>query len=165
MGLNAHAATVLTGQIGVQLVIGAGCTVENGNTSSGTNNWGNLDFGTHPNLTSIIDGSVGNTSGTNTVTITCSTGLSPTLSLNGGLHGSGNTRNVSSNDGTVLIPYRLYSDSTRTNTINVNTPITLTPIGTPQNIPIYGRVIPTDQTNTAPAAGTYVDTVVATLAW
>lgn len=160
-----QAAGTLTGQIGVQLIIGAGCTVANGNTNGGTNNWGNLDFGTYSNLTSIIDGTVVGSDGTNAVTVTCSTGLSPTLSLNGGLYGSGNTRSVSSNGGTTLIPYRLYSDSARTNIIDVNTPITLASNGSPQNIPIYGRIVPADQSNTAPAAGTYVDTVVATLAW
>ncbi|WP_458368314.1 spore coat protein U domain-containing protein, partial [Rahnella perminowiae] len=49
--------------------------------------------------------------------------------------------------------------------IAINTPITLTTGTTAQNIPIYGRVLPADQTSTTPAAGTYNDTVVATLSW
>ncbi|MOA35770.1 Spore Coat Protein U domain protein [compost metagenome] len=63
------------------------------------------------------------------------------------------------------IPYRLYSDSARTTEIAINTPIALTTGTTAQNIPIYGRVLPGDQLSTSPAAGTYNDTVVATLSW
>lgn len=37
--------------------------------------------------------------------------------------------------------------------------------GTAQSIPIYGRIIPADQSSTAPTAGTYTDTVTATLSW
>lgn len=160
-----QAAGSLTGNIGVTLNIGEGCTVSNGSVSGGTNEWGTLDFGTYSDLTNVIDGSVTGSDGSNTVSVTCSSGLSPTLALGSGLYGNGSVRNVSSDGGTTLIPYRLYSDSARSSEIALNGSISLTADGTAQDIPIYGRVLPADQSTTAPAAGTYTDTVVATLSW
>lgn len=163
ISVAAQAAGTLTGQVGVQLTISTGCTVGNGTATGGTNQWGTLNFGNYADLTSVINGTVLGANGTGAVTITCSTGLSPTLSLNGGLSATGGIRAMTSSG--TNIPYRLYSDSARTTEIAINTPITLTTGTTPQNIPIYGRVLPTDQTSTTPAAGTYNDTVVATLSW
>ena len=158
-----YAAGTLTGKIGVQLVIGAGCTVNNNSTAGGTNNWGTLDFGTHSTLTNIIDGTVIGSNGSNGITIVCSEGLTPTLSLDAGQNGSGSTRNLSAGSGGTLIPYRLYSDSARTSVINPNAPITLA--NSSQDLPVYGRVLPEDQSTSSPAAGTYNDIVIATLAW
>lgn len=163
LATGVQAAGVLTGQVGVQLTIGSGCTVGNGTATGGTNQWGNLNFGNYSDLTSVIDGTVFGADGTSAVTITCSAGLTPTLSLNGGLAATGGLRSMSSGGDT--IPYRLYSDSARSAEIAINTPVALTTGATAQNIPIYGRVLPDDQTSTAPAAGTYNDTVVATLSW
>jgi len=158
-----QAAGTLTGQVGIQLTIGSGCTVGNGGATGGTNQWGTLNFGSYSDLTSVINGTVFGANGSSAVTITCSTGLSPTLSLNGGLAATGGLRAMSS--GGTSIPYRLYSDSARTTEIAINTPIALTTGTTAQNIPIYGRVLPGDQVSTTPTAGTYNDTVVATLSW
>lgn len=164
--VSAAATGSLTGEIGVQVIIGSACTVGNGDGSTGTNKWGTLDFGTYADLKYTIDGSVTGADGSGAVTVTCSTGLSPTLTLDGGLYGDGTVRSVSSDSGTTRVPYRLYSDSARTNEIDVGDTISLAATGTAQNIPIYGRILPSDQgANTSPAAGTYVDTVIATLAW
>ena len=163
LSAGALAAGTLTGQVGVQLTISTGCTVGNGTSTGGTNQWGTLNFGNYADLTSVINGTVFGADGTNAVTITCSTGLTPTLSLNGGLAASGATRTMTSSGNS--IPYRLYSNAARTTEIAINTPVALTTGTTAQNIPIYGRVLPADQTSTTPTAGTYNDTVVATLAW
>lgn len=160
---GSQAAGVLSGQIGIQLVVGAGCTVENNAIAEGSNDWGTLDFGTQTTLTNIIDGTVSGKEYEKTVSVICSEGMTPTLSLDGGQYGSGNTRNLSSDGGTTLIPYHLYSNSARSAVINPNTPYSLT--DTSPDIPVYGRILPGDQSTTAPAAGTYTDVVVATLAW
>lgn len=162
--VSAAATGSLTGEIGVQVIIGSACTVGNGNGSTGTNKWGTLDFGAYGDLKYTIDGSVKGADGA--VNVTCSTGLSPALTLDGGLYGNGTVRSMSSDSGTTLVPYRLYSDSARTTEIDVGGTISLAANGTAQSIPIYGRILPSDQgANTSPAAGTYVDTVIATLAW
>ena len=161
--LTVQAAGTLTGQVGIQVVISDGCTVGNNDSSGTTNDWGSINFGTYADLANIIDGSVLGSDGSSSVTVTCTSGLSPTLTLDGGLNGSSTLRNMTS--GTTLIPYRLYSDSSRSTEIAVNGSVSLSADGTAQNVPIYGRILPSDQSTTAPASGTYVDTVTATLAW
>lgn len=161
---GARAEGSLNGQIGVQLTIGAGCTVGNGDTSSDTNDWGTLDFGEYADLSSVIDGEVLGSNNSSAVTITCSDGLTPSLTLDGGLNGAGSLRNLAAGD--TLIPYRLYSDSARSSEITLDGSVNLIGDGSTQSLPVYGRVLPSDQTATpAPAAGSYTDTVVATIAW
>lgn len=160
----------LTGQVGVEVTIKEGCTVANGSSSSGTNSWGTLNFGTYADLTSIINGSVLGSDGKDAVTVTCTEGLSPTLTLDGGLNESGNVRNMvnTTTSGTTTssdIAYHLYSDASYDTEIEPGTAISLTASGDAQSIPIYGRILPTGQSSTAPASGTYTDTVTATLAW
>ncbi|RWR02342.1 Spore coat protein U [[Pantoea] beijingensis] len=155
-------AGTLNGQVAVQLTLSTGCTVSNGSSANGVNHWGTLDFGNYADLSNAIDGSVTGTGG-NGVSIICSEGLTPTLALNGGLSANQGVRNMTANGGNIA--YRLYSDTARTQAIAINGQIPLAADGTAQNIPIYGRVLPADQTTPAPAAGTYNDTVVATLAW
>lgn len=67
--------------------------------------------------------------------------------------------------GSTQIPYRLYSNAARSAEIPVNGSLALAADGTQQSIPIFGRILPSDQSTTAPASGTYADTVTATLAW
>jgi len=170
--LSASAAEgTLTGQVGVAVTIKEGCTVANGSSSSGTNSWGTLNFGTYADLTSAINGSVLGSDGTDAVTVTCTDGLSPTLTLDGGLNESDSVRNMvatttsSTTTTTSDIAYHLYSDASYGTEIKPGDSISLTANGDAQSIPIYGRILPGDQTSTAPASGTYTDTVTATLAW
>lgn len=163
ISFSATAAGTLSGTVGVQVTISEGCTVGNGDTSSSSNNWGSIDFGTYADLTSVIDGTVLGSDGSSTVSVTCTSGLSPTLSLDGGLYGSSTLRNMSS--GSAQIPYRLYSNSARSTEIAINGSVSLSADGTSQSVPIYARILPSDQSTTAPASGTYADTVTATLAW
>jgi len=159
---GAQAVGLLVGQVGVQLTISTGCTIGNGSVTGGINQWGTLNFGNYADVTSIINGTVAGSNGS-AVTITCSTGLTPSMSLNGGLAATGAVRAMTSSGN--KISYRLFSDAAHTTEIGINTPVTLTTGTTAQNIPIYGRVLPGDQTSTTPAAGTYNDTVVATISW
>lgn len=161
--LTTYAAGTLTGQLGIQVKIDAGCSVGNSNSSGTNNKWGAIDFGTYADLANIIDGSLLGPNGSSSVIVTCTSGLSPRLTLDGGLNGSDALRKMVS--GNTLIPYRLYSDATHNSEIAINHSMSLVADGTAQNVPIYGRILPADQTSTAPAAGTYVDTVTATLAW
>ncbi|WP_241647128.1 Csu type fimbrial protein [Rosenbergiella metrosideri] len=164
---SSYANTVLgtlSGQIGVQVTISEGCTVGNNNSKGTVNEWGSINFGTYADLSNIINGTVLGSNGTDTVTVTCTSGLSPTLKLDGGVNETAkNLRSMIS--GSTTIPYRLYSDASYSKEIAVDGSISLTSDGTAQNIPIYGRIIPSDQLSSAPTAGTYTDTVTATLSW
>ena len=144
----------LTGQVGVQLTIGSGCTVTNGSSASGVNSWGTIDFGTYSDLVNAIDSNLIG-SGGSAVSIICSNNLPATLTLNNGQHvGTTGLRQMQSADGD-QIAYRLYSNSTRQAEFT-SAGIGITGTGSAQEIPIYARVLPADQGGvTAPAEGFY----------
>ena len=126
----------LTGQVGVQLTIGSGCTVTNGSSASGVNSWGTIDFGTYSDLVNAIDSNLIGSGGASAVSIICSNNLPATLTLNNG-----------------------QAEFTSAG-------IGITGTGSAQEIPIYARVLPADQGGvTAPAEGFYQDVVTATLTW
>lgn len=159
----------LTGQIGVQVSISDGCTVSNGTSTEGTNNWGTIDFGTYADLSAVTDGSLsGESSGTG-LAITCTSDLSPSLTLDGGLHENAKSvrtmTNSTTTSSTSVIPYRLYSDSAYSKEITPGSAMSLTPDETALTVPIYAQIRPGDQTSTAPDSGTYTDTITATLTW
>ncbi|MEC5343631.1 spore coat U domain-containing protein [Brenneria populi] len=160
---TAYSSTV-TGQIGVTLTITTACTVENGASSGST--WGTIDFGSYSSLSANIDGQTTNTSGSG-LAVTCSEGTPATVYIGSGANDSSTLRTLAPSSGSYKIPYRLYSDSARTTEIPLNDTngITLTATGVAQSIPVYARILPADQTIISPTAGTYTDTVAATVEW
>lgn len=160
---TAQSSTV-TGQIGVTLTITTACTVENG-ASSGSS-WGTIDFGSYSSLAANIDGQITNTAGSG-LEVTCSEGTPATVYIGSGTNDSSSLRTLAPSSGSYHIPYHLYSDAARTTEIPLNDSngITLTATGVAQPIPIYARILPADQTVMSPSAGTYTDTVAATVEW
>ncbi|AZC24262.1 Sigma-fimbriae uncharacterized subunit [Pseudomonas sessilinigenes] len=157
-------AGTLVGQVGVRMVIGAGCTIINGSVNGGVNQWGTLDFGSHADLTNVVDAQTVGANGN--IQIKCSTGLTPRLTVDAGLYASGAQRFMrSTTTAASTIAYALYSDSARSSPIQVNMPVNIVTSGAAIDIPLYGRVAPTGQSTTTPAAGTYTDTLLVTVAW
>lgn len=105
--------------------------------------------------------------GGNGITVSCSVGTPATLRIGEGANASTTLRRLAPCTGTYNVPYRLYSDSTRTTEIPLNsaTGIAIVATGNPQMVPIYARIQPSDQTVLAPTAGSYTDTVTATIEW
>ncbi len=142
----AYAATQTT-TFNVQIVIQNACTI------SATA----LDFTATGVLAANVDS-------TNTVTVTCNSGLPWSVSLNAGT-GSGGTMVSRKMTGpaSATINYTIYSDSGRTQIWGDGTGGTFTVSGTgtgsAQNQTGFGRVPP----QTTPAAGTYNDTITATV--
>lgn len=99
---------------------------------------------------------------TGTVTANCVTGTAWTIGLGTGAGSGATTSNRKMSSGTNTLGYTLYSDSGRTtnwgNAIGVDT-VAGTGTGASQNQTVYGRIAQ----GTAPAAGSYADTVVATI--
>ena len=97
------------------------------------------------------------------VNVTCSSGASYTLTMDGGANGgtSAITRKMKLNAG--LITYGLYQNSGRTTGWYNDAPGTVSGTGTgsAQSIPVYGRVF----AQTTPAPGTYSDSVIVTLTY
>jgi len=167
LSATTHAATTtegtLTGQIGVQVTIEQGCSVGNGTSTGTANEWGSINFGTYADLSNIVDGSVLGSDGANTLTITCTSGLTPTLKLDGGLNETSKSVRAMIS-GSATIPYHLYSDAAYSKEIAVDGSISPTADNSAQKILIYGQIRPSEQASSL-TAGTYTDTVTATLSW
>lgn len=114
-----------------------------------------LDFGTHGVLSANVDS-------TSTIYVTCTTGASYDIGLNGG--GSGDIAARVMTLGAEDVGYQLYQDTTRTtvwgNTVDTDT-VASTGTGTEQQFTVYGRVPP----QATPTAGTYTDTVLVTVTY
>ncbi|KFX04732.1 spore coat protein U [Pectobacterium betavasculorum] len=165
LGFSPTASSVtINGQIPVSLTITAACTIDNGGGAGTT--WGTISFGSHSDLTANIDSQVTSVSG-NGITVSCSVGTPATLSIGPGANDSASLRRLAPGTGTYNVPYRLYSDSTRTTEIPISTAtgIPIVATGNPQLVPVYARILPADQTVLSPTAGTYTDTVTATIEW
>lgn len=149
IGANSYAGTA-TGTMAVSASIAANCTI-----SASTLAFGSYDpIVTHK--TTNLDNSA-------TVTTTCTTGSSPTITLNEGTNpGSGSTataplRQLAS--GADRLAYSIFSDSGRTTTWSDTGVATPTASGTAQTNTVYGRI---DGGQNKPT-GSYTDTVVATV--
>lgn len=114
-----------------------------------------MDFGspTGP-LTAAIDK-------TSTITVTCTSGATFHVGLDGGASGDVTARTMSDGNGH-MVGYQLYSDSGRTtvwgDTIGTDEP-SETGTGTSQDITVYGEV----PAQTTPPAGNYSDLVAVTV--
>lgn len=117
-----------------------------------------LSFGTYDPLTTH---SATGLDGTGSVTITCSTGSTPTVGISTGVNASGSARRLAS--GSNYLTYELYSDSGRA-TVWGNSGADLyapaaTPSRTARTFTVYGRVSGGQDV----PAGVYTDTVTATV--
>lgn len=101
---------------------------------------------------------------TTTLLVTCTFGTTYTIGLDAGTGTGATTAQRRMTNGTSLLNYALYSDSTRStiwgNTTGTNT-VAGTGTGLPQALSVYGR-IPAGQYVTP---GAYLDTVTATLTY
>jgi len=160
-GTRAEAGSA-SGTIAVALNVSDACVV-NGATAFTTTlgQVGAISFADQPGLFGDINASMIATGGGNAISVLCSPGLSPTLSINAGLHDASSLHHLAS--GSNLITYHLYSDSGHTNEIHISQSLSLgTTTSSAINVPIYavansgGQVMP---------AGAYTDTVQVTLSW
>lgn len=152
-------AQTVTGTVDSTITLTRACQV-NGTTDATNVAFGVLDFGTHTTLftdaTAQVEGNGG------AITIQCSPGASATLTFAAGLHdaavaGSGRAMG----NGTLLVPYDLYSNAALSTVMPVGATQSITADGTVQTINIYGRALG------APGltAATYTDTIAVTLAF
>jgi spore coat protein U-like protein len=100
--------------------------------------------------------------GTGVVSVACTKGVSPTIALGLGANASGSTRRMSDGSGHYLT-YELYQDSGRSTIWSNAGAGLLSPVAAPskaaRNFTVYGRVT----SNQDVPAGSYNDTVVATV--
>ncbi len=152
-------SATITGNIAVSLTVNSTCLVNN--VSSGT--FGTLAFGPVADLNSNVDAEVSSSG----LSVLCSSGTAATLDIGAGSNDSGSVRHLTNGAGTpTLISYRLYSNSARSTEIAIGGTINVSAgTGVAQTVPIYGRIVASEQTLKYPPAGNYTDTITATLTW
>jgi spore coat protein U-like protein len=109
----------------------------------------------------VVANQTNNLDGTGTVTVACTRGATTTIGLGAGSNASGSTRRMAGGTGNFL-SYELYSDSGRSTVWNTGAGV-LTPVAAPsraaRDFTVYGRIAG----NQDVPAGSYTDTVVATV--
>jgi spore coat protein U-like protein len=133
----------------VQITITAECQI---------NSASNLNFGTN----GVIDANIDATSA---VIVQCTSGTPYNLGLNAGATAGATVDNrLMTGPANATIAYSLYTTAAHSavwgNTVGTNTQ-TGTGNGAPQTFTVFGRVAPQN----TPGAGTYTDTVTATLTY
>jgi len=105
-----------------------------------------------------------NSDATSTVSVTCTSGASYNVGLNGGLSGATNPTLRKMTLGVNEITYGLYQNAARStpwgDTIGTNT-VVGTGTGSAQTLTVYGRIPP----QTTPIAGSYSDTIIVTVTY
>ncbi|MCF5722378.1 spore coat U domain-containing protein [Pseudomonas syringae] len=156
---GSHAATV-AGTVNATLVLTSSCQI-NGSAATGGMSFGDLTFGTANSLFTESSGQVLGGGG-GALSILCSAGTSPTLTVAAGANdgqSTGGTRALF--DGVAnYVPYDLYTDTGYSNLIAIGGVIPLAAsTGVAQAVNIYGRAVG----KAGLPAGTYTDTINVTL--
>ncbi|HEY7189362.1 MAG TPA: spore coat U domain-containing protein [Vicinamibacterales bacterium] len=145
---TASAATA-TANLGVSATVTNNCTIS---TAA-------LAFGSYD---PVVANASTNLDGTGTVTVACTKNATSTIGLGLGSNASGSTRRMSDGAGGFLT-YELYQDAARATVWGNSGAGLVTPPAAPskaaRNFTVYGRV----PSNQDVAAGTFNDTVVATV--
>lgn len=148
---GAHAATATT-TFAVRITITTACDIT---TTAPTD----VNFGTHASTGTNIDNQ-------GALNVNCTPASAYTIALDNGLNGTDANSRKMANAG-VLVPYQLYRNATRTTadvwgstTGTGGNVYAATGNGANQAIPVYGRVPSTNF-----AAGSYVDTITATITY
>lgn len=158
----AHAGSS-NGTIGVAINVSSACAVNGGSQTSGSlGQIGSIAFADQPGTFGNVDATMVASGGAGSaISVLCSPGLTPSLTIGSGAHDTNNQRYMAS--GSNQVAYRLYTDASRSNEITIGQAISLgTAASTALTQPIYARVNSGGQVL---AAGAYTDTVQVTLSW
>jgi len=145
----AASAATATENLGVSATVANNCTISTSAVAFGAYD----PVGAHASA---------NLDGTGTVTVACTKGASATIGLGLGANASGSTRRMTDGSSNYLT-YELYQDAGRTTVWSDSGSGLLSPAAAPsvaaRNFTVYGRVASSQDV----PAGTYSDTVVATV--
>lgn len=162
LATSAVAATTVTGQIQSSLVLTSSCLV-NGASGASNLNFGTMNFGTATSLFTQV-GIQLQASGGGAIAIQCSAGVTPTVTIKGGLHdgqSAGGTRALADGAGN-FVPYDLYTDAGLNNLLSNTGVINMaTSTGVAQTFNLWGKVVG----KAGLPAGTYTDTISVTLSF
>ncbi|HEY0271500.1 MAG TPA: spore coat protein U domain-containing protein [Sphingomonas sp.] len=154
-------AQTVTGTVDSTITLARACQV-NGTTGTTNVQFGVLDFGTQTTLFTQAQAEVQGGGSGSAITVQCSPGTGATLTFATGLHDatvSGSGRAMS--NGSLLVPYDLYSNSGLTTVLPVGATEAVTADGTVQTLHVYGKALGVPGLT----ADTYTDTINVTLAF
>jgi spore coat protein U-like protein len=162
LGAAAAAALVL-GTVGTHPVSALTATANLGATASVANNCtistGTVAFGSYD---PIVTHASADLDGSGSVTITCTKGATTTIGLGLGANASGSVRRLTDGTGN-YISYELYQETGRTTVWGTSGGALFTPAAAPSKaarpFSVYGRIVAAQDV----PAGSYADTVVATV--
>lgn len=156
------AAAQTTGTIAVTLNVTNACVV-NGAAALQANagSLGAIRFPDQPGIFGNVDGELVGTGQSGSLSVLCSPGASPVLTVGAGQNDAAGRHRLAANGN--MVSYRLFTDSARTAEVAIGQQIAL-PVATSVAtvVPIYARV--TSNGAVLPA-GAYSDTVQVTLSW
>jgi spore coat protein U-like protein len=148
LGINRASAAAATANLTVSATVTNNCTIS---TAA-------LGFGSYDPVSA---NAASNLDGTGRVSVACTKGATATIGLGGGSNAAGTARRMSDGSGNYLT-YELFSDSGRSTVWNTGAGV-LSPVAAPSKVArdftVYGRI----GSNQDVPAGTYGDTVVATV--
>lgn len=155
----------LQGNLGVSITIGTGCAVNNSTTSGAVNTFGSINFGSYYSLNNAVTATSTGAAG-GPIQVQCTANTAYTVSLGPGLYSSTTSRGMNAGVAGTNVNYNLYQDAANSipwgNGTRFGAVESLTGTGSAQTLNVYG-VVP--GVTTTPAAGTYSDTVLVTVAW
>jgi len=147
------------GTINLSLNVTNACLINGANTvQTDAGTLGAIAFPDQAGIFGDVDGEVVGSGGA--LSVLCSPGVSPLLTIGAGQHDSSTRRNLRANGRDVA--YRLFSNAQRTSEIGIGGVITVPASATATSVPIFARVNSGGQVL---AAGTYTDTVTVMLSW
>ncbi|NJC34261.1 spore coat protein U-like protein [Sphingomonas jejuensis] len=147
------------GTINLSLNVTNACVINGANTvQTNAGVLGSIAFPDQAGIFGDVDGELVGPQGA--LSVLCSPGLSPVLTIGAGQQDGSTRRNLRANGRDVA--YRLFSDAQRTSEIAIGGVINLAPSASATSVPIFARVNSGGQVL---PAGTYTDTVTVTLSW
>lgn len=157
-------AATTTSTFTVSATVENGCVFGDG-SGSVTTSFGTIDFGIMSSVPGAVD--VASSTGSGSIVVTCTPGLSATISLDYGIHGGSSAgRYLANSAGTTTLRYQLYRDISRTSVWGTSADSLAYSIpsfpGTTQTYTVYARLFAPGR---MPAAGSYTDTVTVTLTY
>ncbi|MGN6124903.1 MAG: Csu type fimbrial protein [Sphingomonas oligoaromativorans] len=150
-----------TGTIGVSLNVNASCMVNGAAMASSLGQIGSIAFTDQSGIFGDTSAQLVATGGGNAISVLCSPGLTPSLTIGTGAHDDSGVHRMAS--GSNMLPYHLYSDAGATDEITINQQISLgTATTTAFSVPLYAHV---NSGGVILPAGSYTDTIQVTLNW
>lgn len=154
-----QAATTVTGTVPASLVLTSSCLI-NGTVGANGAVFGALDFGSATTLFDSANGQV--LSGGSAMTVLCSAGTTPSITLGAGAHdgmaAAQGTRALAS--GSNYVGYDLYSDVGHSTLVSIGGNVTLSQsTGVTQTVNIYAKATG----KVGLPAGTYTDSIAVVL--